>query len=112
MLRCDGCGTVQLAYNSCKNRHCPKCQSSAAKRWLDARQSDLLPVEYFHVVFTLPAPIADIAVGCPVGQPLSRSLAAPPLARATTPLRRHPRQSFQILRKRTGKLMVGIETNW
>jgi len=61
VLRCDGCGTDQVSYNSCRNRHCPKCQSSAAQRWLDARQADLLPVEYFHVVFTLPAPIADIA---------------------------------------------------
>ena len=61
VLRCDGCGTDQVAYNSCRNRHCPKCQSSAAQRWLDARQADLLPVEYYHVVFTLPAPIADIA---------------------------------------------------
>ena len=61
VLRCAGCGADQVAYNSCRNRHCPKCQSSAAKRWLDARQADLLPVEYFHVVFTLPAPIADIA---------------------------------------------------
>ncbi len=61
VLRCDGCGTDQVSYNSCRNRHCPKCQSNAAKRWLDARQADLLPVEYYHVVFTLPAPIADIA---------------------------------------------------
>lgn len=61
VLRCDGCGVEQVSYNSCRNRHCPKCQSSAAKRWLDARQADLLPVEYYHVVFTLPAPIADIA---------------------------------------------------
>ncbi len=61
VLRCGGCGTDQLAYNSCRNRHCPKCQSSAAKRWLDVRQADLLPVEYYHVVFTLLAPIADIA---------------------------------------------------
>ena len=61
VLRCDGCGGEQVSYNSCRNRHCPKCQSSAAKRWLDARQADLLPVDYFHVVFTLPAPIADIA---------------------------------------------------
>jgi len=61
LLRCEGCGTDQIAYNSCRNRHCPKCQSGAAKRWLDARQADLLPVEYYHVVFTLPAPIADIA---------------------------------------------------
>ncbi len=61
VLRCDGCGQGEVSYNSCRNRHCPKCQSSAAKRWLDARQADLLQVEYYHVVFTLPAPIADIA---------------------------------------------------
>ena len=61
VLRCEGCGTNQVSYNSCRNRHCPKCQSHAAKRWLDARQADLLPVEYYHVVFTLPAPIATIA---------------------------------------------------
>ncbi|NUZ07710.1 IS91 family transposase [Schlegelella sp. ID0723] len=61
VLRCDGCGTEQISYNSCRNRHCPKCQSSAAQRWLHARQADLLPVEYYHVVFTLPAPVADIA---------------------------------------------------
>jgi len=60
-LRCEGCGVEQISYNSCRNRHCPKCQSAAAKRWLEARQADLLPVEYYHVVFTLPAPIADIA---------------------------------------------------
>jgi hypothetical protein len=61
VLRCEGCGSHQIAYNSCRNRHCPKCQSSAAKRWLEARQADLLPVEYYHVVFTLPAPVAAIA---------------------------------------------------
>ena len=61
VLRCEGCGHDQIAYNSCRNRHCPKCQASAARRWLEARQADLLPVEYYHVVFTLPAPIADIA---------------------------------------------------
>ena len=61
VLRCGGCGADQVSYNSCRNRHCPKCQSSAAQRWLDARQADLLPVEYYHVVFTLPAPIAAIA---------------------------------------------------
>ena len=59
--RCEGCATEQIAYNSCRNRHCPKCQSGAAKRGLEARQADLLPVEYYHVVFTLPAPIAAIA---------------------------------------------------
>ena len=61
VLRCDDCQRQQIAYNSCRNRHCPKCQASAAQRWLDARQADLLPVDYFHVVFTLPAPISDIA---------------------------------------------------
>jgi len=61
VLRCEGCGSDQVSYNSCRNRHCPKCQSAAAQRWLDARQADLLPVEYYHVVFTLPAPIAELA---------------------------------------------------
>jgi len=60
VLRCGGCGTDAMSYNSCRNRPCPKCQSTAATRWLDARQADLLPVEYHHVVFTLPAPIADL----------------------------------------------------
>ena len=60
-LRCDPCDADLIAYNSCRNRHCPKCQSSAAKRWLADRQADLFPVEYYHVVFTLPAPIAEIA---------------------------------------------------
>ncbi len=60
-LRCTACAHTQIAYNSCRNRHCPKCQGNAAQRWLDARQADLLPVEYYHVVFTLPAPISAIA---------------------------------------------------
>ena len=61
VLRCDACEQVEIAYNSCRNRHCPKCQASAAKRWLEARQADLLPLNYYHVVFTLPAPISAIA---------------------------------------------------
>jgi hypothetical protein len=61
LLHCPGCEHDQVAYNSCRNRHCPKCQANAAKRWLQARQADLLPVDYYHVVFTLPAPISDIA---------------------------------------------------
>ena len=61
VLHCDGCGHDQVAYNSCRNRHCPKCQASAAKRWLQERQAELLPVDYYHVVFTLPAPISAIA---------------------------------------------------
>ena len=61
VLRCCACEQLEIAYNSCRNRHCPKCQASAARRWLEARQADLLPVEYYHVVFTLPAPIGAIA---------------------------------------------------
>jgi predicted RNA-binding Zn-ribbon protein involved in translation (DUF1610 family) len=61
VLHCPACEHDEIAYNSCRNRHCPKCQASAAKRWLEARQADLLPVEYYHVVFTLPAPISAIA---------------------------------------------------
>ncbi|WP_027255807.1 IS91 family transposase [Leisingera aquimarina] len=58
---CTKCGHQHIAYNSCKNRHCPKCQGPAARYWMEARAGDLLPVEYFHVVFTLPAEIARIA---------------------------------------------------
>ena len=58
---CDACGMTQIAYNSCRNRHCPKCQGKARAEWLAAREADLLPVPYFHVVFTLPARIAAIA---------------------------------------------------
>ena len=61
VLQCQACEHTQIAYNSCRNRHCPKCQASAAQRWLEARQADLLPVDYYHLVFTLPAPISDIA---------------------------------------------------
>jgi hypothetical protein len=61
VLRCSGCEHIEVAYNSCRNRHCMKCQASAARRWLEARQADLLPVEYYHVVFTLPAAISAIA---------------------------------------------------
>lgn len=58
---CDDCGHWRVAYNSCRNRHCPKCQGAAARTWLAAREADLLPVGYFHVVFTVPAEIAAIA---------------------------------------------------
>jgi hypothetical protein len=58
---CEDCGHTQIAYNSCRNRHCPKCQGVAARDWLAEREADLLPVPYFHLVFTLPAAIADIA---------------------------------------------------
>ncbi len=59
--RCQDCGHSRIAYNSCRNRHCPKCQGAAARDWLAAREADLLPVGYFHLVFTLPAEIAPIA---------------------------------------------------
>jgi len=58
---CDDCGYLRVAYNSCRNRHCPKCQGAAARAWLAERKADLLPVGYFHVVFTLPAEVADLA---------------------------------------------------
>jgi hypothetical protein len=61
VARCDDCGHVEIAYNSCRNRHCPKCQGAAARQWLADRQAELLPAAYYHVVFTLPAPVAAIA---------------------------------------------------
>ncbi len=61
VARCEKCSHTQIAYNSCRNRHCPKCQGAAAKEWLAERETELLPVPYYHVVFTLPAPISDIA---------------------------------------------------
>src|SRR5712672_350052 len=63
VARCENeeCGHTQIAYNSCRNRHCPKCQGAAAREWLAEREKELLPVPYFHVVFTLPAKISDIA---------------------------------------------------
>jgi hypothetical protein len=61
VARCEECDHTRIAYNSCRNRHCPKCQGAAAKEWLADREAELLPVPYYHVVFTLPAPIADIA---------------------------------------------------
>src|SRR6058998_2679595 len=62
---CDTCGAVQISYNSCRNRHCPKCQTLAKQRWLDARRAELLPIEYFHVVFTLPHALNPLAQGNP-----------------------------------------------
>jgi Putative transposase/Transposase zinc-binding domain len=61
VARCEACAHIEIAYNSCRNRHCPKCQAAAAKEWLGERQAELLPVPYYHVVFTLPAPIGDLA---------------------------------------------------
>ena len=61
VVRTSACGHTHIAYNSCRNRHCPKCQGAAARDWLEDREAELLPVGYFHVVFTLPATVADIA---------------------------------------------------
>ena len=61
VARCEDCAHTVIAYNSCRNRHCPKCQGAAAREWLEEREAELLPVPYFHVVYTLPGPIADIA---------------------------------------------------
>jgi hypothetical protein len=61
VARCEDCAYTTIAYNSCRNRHCPKCQGAAARQWLAEREAELLPVPYFHAVFTLPARIADLA---------------------------------------------------
>ncbi len=61
LYQCDGCGREHPRYNSCRNRHCPTCQGAAARRWMEARARDILPVPTFHVVFTLPREIAAIA---------------------------------------------------
>ena len=61
VARCEDCAHTTIAYNSCRNRHCPKCQGAAAREWMAAREAELLPVPYFHVVFTLPSAIGDIA---------------------------------------------------
>jgi hypothetical protein len=61
VARCEDCAHTTIAYNSCRNRHCPKCQAAAAREWMAAREAELLPIPYFHVVFTLPSAIGDIA---------------------------------------------------
>ena len=62
---CDACGHQRIAYNSCRNRHCPKCQGAARRKWLEQRSAELLPVPYFHVVFTVPAELAPLALQNP-----------------------------------------------
>jgi len=61
VARCEDCAHTTIAYNSCRNRHCPKCQGAAAREWMAAREAELLPIPYFHIVFTLPSAIGDIA---------------------------------------------------
>jgi hypothetical protein len=62
---CDSCGKISISYNSCRNRHCPKCQGNKSEQWIDARESELLPVPYFHMVFTLPDSINSLAMHQP-----------------------------------------------
>lgn len=84
---CDSCGHQRIAYNSCRNRHCPKCQGAARRKWLDQRSAELLPVPYFHVVFTLPAELAPLALQNPrhVYGTLFRAAAETLLEVAATP---------------------------
>jgi len=60
--RCDACGHLEISYNSCRNRHCPKCQTLRKEKWIEARSEDLLPIEYFHVVFTIPSELNHLAL--------------------------------------------------
>lgn len=87
VLECPGCGYQQIAYNSCGNRHCPTCQATDAARWLEARAAELLPVPYFHLVFTLPDALDEIALANPriVYDLLIRSAAETVLAVAANP---------------------------
>jgi hypothetical protein len=62
---CDDCGKLHMSYNSCRNRHCPKCQGHKREQWIEAREADLLPVPYFHGVFTLPEAINPLAIQQP-----------------------------------------------
>lgn len=62
---CDGCGNISISYNSCRNRHCPKCQGHKRLEWIAKREADLLPCTYYHVVFTLPAQLNDLALQQP-----------------------------------------------
>jgi len=61
VARCEDCQHTIIAYNSCRNRHCPKCQAAAARTWMEEREAELLPVPYFHIVFTPPSAVGDIA---------------------------------------------------
>ncbi len=87
VLKCPECGHQQIAYNSCGNRHCPTCQATEAARWLEARADDLLPVPYFHLVFTLPNALDPIALANPhvVYDLLIRTAAETVLAVAANP---------------------------
>ena len=96
--QCADCGLVRCAYNSCRNRHCPKCQGLARAEWLEARQAELLPVPYFHVVFTLPAPVAEIAF-----QNKARGLRHPVPRRGRDAARHRRRSQASRRRDRRGR---------
>ena len=104
--RCEECGHSRIAYNSCRNRHCLKCQGAAARDWLAAREADLLPVGYFHLVFTLPAEIAPIAYQnrrsstiCCSAQPPRRCSPSPPIPGIWVPALAPPRYSIPGVRQ-------------
>ena len=59
---CDNCGYLRISYNSCRNRHCPKCQGLAKEQWIEKRKNDLLPIQYYHIVFTIPNSLNDLAL--------------------------------------------------
>ena len=105
VLRCDACAQVQIAYNSCRNRHCPKCQARAARRWLEARQADLLPVDYYHLVFTLPAPISAIAY---YNKAVIYDLLFAVAARDAAHHRRRPEASRRADRRDPGPAYLGL----
>jgi hypothetical protein len=103
---CEDCGHWRIAYNSCRNRHCPKCQGAAARTWLAEREADLLPVGYFHVVFTLPhPPLRPARRDRAQGRPRARPRAA---GRRATARRRHaggaarPASAMPLLRRAHG----------
>jgi hypothetical protein len=94
---CDECGYQQISYNSCRNRHCPKCQGSAQATWLEARQADVLPVPYAHVVFTLPQNLAPLALE-PEGRLRPPATHGCPHASGNRPQPEASRRSSRVLR--------------
>ena len=98
---CDACGHRQISYNSCRNRHCPKCQGSAQAGWLDARQAEVLPVPYAHVVFTLPQSLAPLALQSPK---VVYDLLFHTVARTLQEIAANPRPSCSKTQPRSGRL--------
>ncbi len=131
VARCEKCEHIHVAYNSCRNRHCPKCQGAVAQEWLAEREAELLPVPYFHLVYTLPGPVADIAYqnkaviyailfkasaeatltsavqASPSNNPPASEVTTPPSKPAST---RRPETASK--RKRSGVQSAGIGISW